>query len=342
MNAPRCAAVLGAALLQISCAAGDATAAADYWDLPTGSRIAYRHVPGKAGAGLPALVFLHGGPGAYQVAHFDDSPEWWQRLASLGFDVYAYDQVGSGLSARLSDPAQYTVARHVADLEAIRLQIGAERMVLVGDSWGASLAAHYIAAHPEHVERAIFTSPGGIDQREWNPTLATPRFSPDMLEWVRNTRSRAEYRRCLELDSLLRRDVRAAYARFGDAEMDPLIDAWVTNAILEHTVHDPARVRDERMSGMGWWVQTLTTFDLLSHAPPVRPLLAKYERPVLILHGMSDYLPAGMAEQYAATFPHARLVHVPDTGHLIWLERPDVYGGEIVRFLQQLIGAPRR
>jgi proline iminopeptidase len=97
-------------------APGDTSQTAEYWDLPTGSHIAYRHVPAPGEARQPALVFLHGGPGAYIVARFDDSPDWWRQLASLGFDVFAYDQVGSGLSARLKDPTQYTIARHVADL----------------------------------------------------------------------------------------------------------------------------------------------------------------------------------------------------------------------------------
>ena len=344
----RAAPWLGLALLQAGCAAADArearvaTDSVRYWDLPTGSHVAYRHVAGAPGRELPPLVYVHGGPGAYQVARFDDSPEWWQRLASLGFDVYAYDQVGSGLSGRLEDPTQYTGARHVADLEAIRTIIGAERVVLIGDSWGASLSARYIATHPGRVGAAIFTSPGAIDHREWDPTLDTPQFSPDMLEWVRTSRGRNDFRRCLQLDSLLRRDVHAAYARFRDAEMDPLFDAWVNSAITPRTVHDPARAPEARMTGMGWWVQTMTGYDMLSAAPVVRPLLALFERPVLILRGESDYLPAGMAEQYAATFPNARFVPVSGSGHLIWLERPDVYGGEIVRFLQQLVSDSAR
>ena len=76
---------------------------------------------------------------------------WYASLAQRGFDVYVYDQTGSGLSARLNDPRAYTVARHVADLEAIRQTIGAARMILIGDSWGATLAANYIAAHPDRV-----------------------------------------------------------------------------------------------------------------------------------------------------------------------------------------------
>ncbi|MEV4356383.1 alpha/beta fold hydrolase [Nonomuraea sp. NPDC049625] len=59
-----------------------------------------------------------------------------RHLAAAGFDVYAYDQLGAGRSTRLSDVTGYTVARHVADLEAIRRTIGADRIVIVGQRTG--------------------------------------------------------------------------------------------------------------------------------------------------------------------------------------------------------------
>src|SRR5690606_20908613 len=84
------------------------------------------------------------------------------RLADEGYDVYLYDQVGAGHSARLADPRQYTIERHADDLEAFREYIGAERMILIGHSWGSSLAALYIARHPERVEKVVFSSPGPL------------------------------------------------------------------------------------------------------------------------------------------------------------------------------------
>jgi pimeloyl-ACP methyl ester carboxylesterase len=86
--------------------------------------------------------------------------------ALAGFDVYAYDQIGAGRSARLADVKAYTVARHVADLEAIRTTIGAEKIVLIGNSWGGTLAANYLAAHPEHGGQAgLVVSHAGTRRR---------------------------------------------------------------------------------------------------------------------------------------------------------------------------------
>ena len=66
--------------------------------------------------------------------------------------MYLFDQAGSGLSDRLP-AADYTVERFVADIEAIRQQIGTERLILIGHSWGGTLVAHYAAAHPDRVAK---------------------------------------------------------------------------------------------------------------------------------------------------------------------------------------------
>ncbi|MGW0201825.1 alpha/beta fold hydrolase [Nonomuraea sp. NPDC003201] len=45
-------------------------------------------------------------------------------------------------------------------LEAIRRTIGADRIVIVGQSWGGSLAAQYVAAHPDRVAKVSSPRPG--------------------------------------------------------------------------------------------------------------------------------------------------------------------------------------
>jgi proline iminopeptidase len=87
-----------------------------FWELSTGSRIAYVRVPAEGRARGAPVIFLHGGPG---VPDMRGDSEYFGRLARDGFDVYVYDQVGRGRSSRLADPRGYTLGRDVADLEAI-------------------------------------------------------------------------------------------------------------------------------------------------------------------------------------------------------------------------------
>jgi proline iminopeptidase len=105
------------------------------------------------------VVVVHGGPG---VADMAGDAAYFGQLAGDGYDVWVYDQVGTGRSSRLADPRRYDIAREVADLEAIRGRIGADRMVLIGHSWGGQVAASYLAAHPANVARVVFSSPGAL------------------------------------------------------------------------------------------------------------------------------------------------------------------------------------
>ncbi|WP_433594417.1 alpha/beta hydrolase [Nocardia sp. CA-145437] len=137
----------------------EAPAAVRYWELPTGSRIAFVHTPAAdVPSRKPPVIFLHGGPGTPG----EGIPIGGAELAARGYDVYAYDQVGGGRSTRLGDVTDYTVRRQVDDLEAIRRRLGADQLILIGRSWGGSLTAQYIAAHPDHVAKAVFVAPGAI------------------------------------------------------------------------------------------------------------------------------------------------------------------------------------
>lgn len=310
----------------------------EFWQLPTGSRIAYLRFPASNPHGAIPFVFLHGGPGGYAVATYASARAACERLAQRGFDVYLYDQVGSGFSNRLTDPTHYTLDRHVADLEAIRQQIGCERMILLGASHGATLAANYLAAHPSRVEKAIFVSPGALDPAEHRDEVysyPTLQLSPCFLRWIRDTHGVEAAKKYQRFDRLLRRDVRAAYQFAGDAEMDALADAWTSERLLPRGVCDPSRLpaHTRTVAGMGWWVGEMTAWNEVHRAAGVRAKLASCAVPALILRGDADFLPTEFADEYAATFRRSTFVRIPDAGHLIDVDQPEAYRAAIKAFL---------
>jgi proline iminopeptidase len=87
--------------------------------------------------------------------------ELWPTLASLlpRHDVVAWDPRGRGLSDRPDDLARYGLEVEIADAEAIRRHIGAERVTYVGTSLWGSVAILYAARHPEIVERVVALGP---------------------------------------------------------------------------------------------------------------------------------------------------------------------------------------
>ena len=66
-----------------------------YWNLSTGSRIAYNVITGRGDKKPYPLIYLHGGPGAGIT---DLEITTLGKLADDGYDVYLYDQVGCGRS----------------------------------------------------------------------------------------------------------------------------------------------------------------------------------------------------------------------------------------------------
>ncbi|HMD25631.1 MAG TPA: alpha/beta hydrolase [Streptosporangiaceae bacterium] len=105
-----------------------------------------------AGRGAP-LIVCHGGPGLWDM--------FGSLADSLGGDVRVvrWDQRGCGRSERRGP---YSVARSVADLDAVRAQLTVERVAVLGHSWGATLALRYALVHPDRVSALIYVSGTGL------------------------------------------------------------------------------------------------------------------------------------------------------------------------------------
>lgn len=104
--------------------------------------------------GKPA-VFLHGGPGG--ACHADH-----RRLFDpAAYRIILFDQRGCGRSTPHAAIAHNTTQHLVADMEALRVMLGVRRWLVLGGSWGSTLALAYAQEHPDCVSelvlRGVFT-----------------------------------------------------------------------------------------------------------------------------------------------------------------------------------------
>lgn len=123
-----------------------------------------RHtVPDRANGALPVL-FVHGSsfPSGLSFDFRMDGQSWMDWLAVRGYDVYALDFPGYGLSDRygadaLSPPGRARdVAQDVGNaVDAILRRSGKRQVLLVGHSWGGSVAARYAQDHAGKVARLV-------------------------------------------------------------------------------------------------------------------------------------------------------------------------------------------
>ena len=94
----------------------------------TGSNLAVWKLPADARPRATPVLFLHGGPGLYTEARrFDEAAV----MRAAGFDTIFFDLAGGGRSARLA-AGDYGLDRAIADVEALRIALGKDQLVLWG------------------------------------------------------------------------------------------------------------------------------------------------------------------------------------------------------------------
>lgn len=101
---------------------------------------------------LPPVVAVNGGPGLTHA--YMEQNDLWTRFSEHRRVVF-YDQRGNGRSTRVTPNASQTLEAQVADLEALRIALRAEKIDLVGDSFGGLIVLAYTLAYPSHVHHLI-------------------------------------------------------------------------------------------------------------------------------------------------------------------------------------------
>jgi pimeloyl-ACP methyl ester carboxylesterase len=308
-------------------------AGVNYWNLSTGSHIAYLEVPAQGVAKATPFIFVGGGPGDEDVADASET-QFFGQVAQLGYNVYFYDQVGAGLSARLADPAQYTLARHVADLEAIRAQIGAQQMILLGISWGGTLVANYIAAYPQNVAKAIFMSPGPINWFEWpNSGSDTYFLNNTAKQQVNQMFSSLSIELWLQLAMI---NPKAALSLVSNQEADAFGNT-VGQLISPGLVYDPSHIPNQwrALNGNGFYDGVFAGNNAASIHPKVNPrtILSSDSTPTLIMTGSANFVSWAPTWQYKTTLPNSTLLYFQDAGHDIFLDQPQLCYASIQAFL---------
>ena len=306
-----------------------------YWNLATGSHIAYSEYDPPAGASIfpEPIVFLHGGPGVFA---FDIDHEFFKQFAGDGFRVYLFDQAGSGLSSYLPHVRDYTLERSIADLEQIRRQIGAAKLILVGHSWGATFAANYMAKYPDHVWKAVFLSPGPM----WDLS-ATP-FDFERTD----AHAKSAPLRLIAAALLFPKNPEAAENLLPQSEAGD----------IDRTLLDPGAIVCKGalatlppMSippGENFYPLLAIENELSGGQHDPHRILQGNATPSMVGYGECDFLPWSNVLDYRKTFPNLKIYYFPRAGHYIQLmqaellrnvlrafllDRPDVipaYGGE--------------
>ena len=265
--------------------------------------------PGGAGAAPPLHVEVSGSGPTVALAHgFGGSARNFRpqvRALRERYQTIVYDARGHARSGAPAAAADYTPECFSSDLERVLAGAGAERAAVGGLSMGAGVALRFALAQPQRVAGLVLASfPAGGGRGIAAHALA--------------------FAQMLDAEGLLAAGERFVWGKgSGLSERDA---ALVRQGFLEHPPHALAHILRE----------------LIAAQPAVEalaPELRRFERPVLLVAGQHDAPSVAASQALAAALPRARLVVVPDAGHVVNLERPAAFNTALQGFLAEEVFA---
>lgn len=272
-----------------------------------GHRVFYR----REGAGAP-MVFLHNGGTSHRT---------WEPLIeryAADHDVIAPDMLGFGRSEH--PKIEYSLDLYVEMLGALLDELNLGKVTLVGNCMGSATVLRYAAQHPERVEAVVAVNV--LTDR----TAASGALRP--LLWIaRRSRRAAHALAALSARIPTPRPIAALSAR----KMLLTQPDRVAPELLDH-LRDANRDPD----------QTRVLLSLAEHVESFAGLERKPDGvPVCVIWGGDNkVLKASDGAEFCAAFQPDREVVIPDSGHLVILERPEEVAKAIDAFLAERSEAP--
>jgi proline iminopeptidase len=266
------------------------------------------------------LIIVHGGPGG-SVYTFERT--LGPRLERFSTIVY-YDQRGSGRSEAPADATNYSIEALVQDLDALRQSLGADRINLLGFSFGGQLALEYAVRHPDRVEGMILQAAPNGDLRRL-AAIQTWGFASVLKG------DAAKKLEALQSEPILSPSKRME-------EVWSLADADAVDRFLFHDPKHAARNRTlwEQSGHRNSGLMLKALFADTAPGSTMRFKLRQLNVPALIIVGRYDRnVGLDMERDLASALPNSRLVIMPNSAHFPDLEEPESYACEVKRFLTQ-------
>lgn len=253
---------------------------------------------------LPPVILVHGGPGHSSLSFKN------------GFDFLAdetrvifYDQRGSGNSQIKPNPEDYTIEQLVEELETLRRDVvKADKVILIGHSFGSALVQRYALKYPQHVEKMVIA--GGIRINNGMSHRFVWKWFGGLL-----------YSTALGFPPT---DSKSA-------------DEWFTKSSEKD---NPQRLFDKTKMGL------LKDTGTVSFAPwreislsltgyDYKKELSQLQTPTLFIYGTADspYTGKPVADELCATLPNCQSAEFTQSGHWAFLEEPEKFQQVITDFL---------
>ena len=224
--------------------------------------------------------------------------DWEPQVAALArrYRVLTYDVRGHGRTAK--PKGRYSMKQFADDAAAFLDHLGLHSAHVVGISMGGMIALQLATDHPQLLRSLCIVNSGPeLVLKTWRQKIAIyQRFAIVRLMGMR------------KMGEVLAKVlfVRAEHER----ERRTFVERWSRN--------DPRAYLRSLRALIGWTVSAR---------------LGSIRCPTLVIAADSDYTPVAFKEEYTKRIPGAQLVVIPESRHMLPVERPEEFNTALLRFL---------
>jgi non-heme chloroperoxidase len=207
------------------------------------------------------------------------------------------------------------------DLAAFIHTLHLGKVVVIGHSYGALTALFLAAKHPELVRTLVLAEPPAISLLMHLPSDEA-KTGKAMFEDIQ------------------RKMVAPMQQAFRKGDHDAGIAAFMDYVFNDPHAWDkmPESAHEDTLRDAHEWDVMMTTGILFPNIEP--PKIRRITAPVLLLSGAKSYQFLGLiTEELARLLPNRETIVLPDAGHQMWYQAPDVCRRDVETFLVQ-IGIP--
>jgi pimeloyl-ACP methyl ester carboxylesterase len=239
----------------------------------------------------PPMVLIHG---------FASSNLVWSKvllaLADAGFRVIAPDLLGYGYSGKPHD-FDYTITSQAAMVVRLLKQLGIERTVLVGSSYGGAVAATIALDHPRLIEKLLLV--GAVTNNKPTRYMLMRLFGSPVIGDILSPLLAGSL-------TLLRRRMKRVYDRH----------SWELDERRVQARHLPLKTRGTHRA----IIRTVRRWD----ADRVSRDAHLISQPSLVIWGENDReVPLRDGERIHQEIPNSRLIVFRECGHIPHEEYPE-------------------
>jgi len=227
------------------------------------------------------------------------------------------DQRGSGGSIP-KDAKAITLDATVADLEALRKDLGLEKWTVWGCSWGGMMALDYASKFPSSIKGLILADSGG-------PSYAFAKAFSDNMSARKSADDLSAHRYWSQPDVVAKDPMRAVIE---------MIRAMLPSQFYDRSkAHQAIAILKAGREHYNPEVDGLLSPAYDEGAPARIEALGKVDIPALIIHGRQDPVPESVALENQKLLKGSRLVWLDRCGHWPWIEQPEALEKAMFEFL---------